>query len=120
MQSRHGSLEGAILSVLWNLEAKGICSNTVLDVCKALNEMNGEKRAYTTIKTVMDRLFEKKVLYRYKPAKKFFYRTVYSQKEMVMNSLNEIATRFCGGNFEALSEIVNSHKEIEKTLVPAG
>ena len=119
MQLKHGSLEGAILSVLWNLEAKGECSNTVLDVCNILNENSSEKRAYTTIKTVMDRLFEKKILYRYKPAKKFFYRTVYSQQEMVVRSLNEIAHRYCDGNFGLLSEILNSQVEEQKVLVGA-
>ena len=113
-------MEGAILSVLWDLETDGVCSNTVLDVVRILNENSEEKRAYTTIKTVMDRLFEKKILYRYKPAKKFFYRTVYSQQDIILKSLNEIADRYCSGNIQKISEILNMQKEEEKTLVCVG
>ena len=72
MLSRHGSLESAILSALWGLEKKGIYTNSVKDVYEILAQSDEEKRAYTTVKTVMDRLFEKKVLLRYKSGKKFF------------------------------------------------
>ncbi len=115
MQSRHGSLESAILSTLWNLEKDGIYTNTVKDVYEILSQNDSGKRAYTTIKTVMDRLFEKKLLLRFREGRKFCYRTVYSNREIVENSLNELANRYCSGNIDILKEILNS--VIEKQLV---
>lgn len=107
MLSRHGSLECAILGALWNLEQNGIYTNSVKDVFDILSKNDDEKRAYTTIKTVMDRLFEKKVLLRYKQGKKFFYRTVYSNNEIVVKSLQETANRYCSGDLAKLSLILN-------------
>lgn len=108
MQSRHGCLESAILSTLWNLEQDGIYTNTVKDVFDILSQNENAKRAYTTIKTVMDRLFEKKVLLRFKEGRKFYYRTVYSNQEIVINSLNELAQRYCGGDLSRLQQILTS------------
>lgn len=108
MQSKHGSLEGAILSTLWNLEKDGVFTNTVKDVFESLAKTEDEKRAYTTIKTVMDRLHEKNILIRYKQGKKFYYRTVYSNNEIVVNSLNEVANRYCNGDISRLAQICNS------------
>jgi len=116
MLSRHGSLECAILGALWNLEQNGIYTNSVKDVFDILSQNEDEKRAYTTIKTVMDRLHEKRILLRYKEGKKFYYRTVYSNFEIVTKSLNEIAQRYCCGDLEKLSLILNSMKD-EKHLV---
>ncbi len=108
MLSKHGSLESAILSTLWDLEKDGIMTNTVKDVYDILAKNNTEKRAYTTIKTVMDRLFEKNVLLRYKQGKKFFYRTAFSNDEVVINSLQEIANRYCNGSLSQVSKILNT------------
>lgn len=111
MLSRHGSLECAILGALWNLEQNGIYTNSVKDVFDILSRSDNEKRAYTTIKTVMDRLFDKKVLLRYKQGKKFFYRTVYSNQEIIIKSLQETANRYCGGDLMRLSSVLNSMME---------
>ena len=113
MLSRHGSLECAILSALWGLEKDGIYTNSVKDVYDILSQNSDEKRAYTTIKTVMDRLFEKKVLLRYKEGKKFYYRTVYSNSEIIVKSLNEIANRYCNNDLSILSSVLNSMIEEE-------
>ena len=116
MLSRHGSLECAILNALWNLESHNIYTNSVKDVYNILSENDYEKRAYTTIKTVMDRLYEKKILLRYKQGKKFFYRTVYSNNEIIIKSLEEITNRYCDGDLSRLSNILNSMLS-EKCLV---
>lgn len=107
MQSRHGALECAILSTLWELEKDGIYTNSVKDVFDILSQRESQSRAYTTIKTVMDRLYEKKVLLRYKQGKKFFYRTMYSNQEMLVNSLNQIAVRYCCGDLTKVSQVLN-------------
>ncbi len=108
MLSKHGTLESAILSTLWNLEKDGVMTNTVKDVYEILAKNGADKRAYTTIKTVMDRLFEKNILMRYKQGKKFFYRTAFSNDEIVINSLKEIANRYCNGDLSRLSNILKA------------
>ncbi len=64
MLSKHGMLESAILSCLWELEADGIYTNSVKDVYDKLSQKNS--KAYTTVKTVMDRLHQKNILLRFK------------------------------------------------------
>lgn len=104
MLSKHGTLESAILSTLWNLESQGIYTNSVKDVYEILSKT--DKKAYTTVKTVMDRLFEKNILLRFKQGRKFYYRTAYSNYEVVVNSIREIANRYCNGDVVKLSAII--------------
>ena len=103
MLSRHGTLEGAILTILWNLEEKGFKPNSVKSVYE---NMESDKRAYTTIKTVMDRLCSKRILIREKKGKKFFYRTAYSNYEIIVNSLNGISQKYCSGDLNKLYEVL--------------
>ena len=117
MLSRHGSLECAILSALWSLEYDKVYTNSVKDVYDILSRAGVEKRAYTTIKTVMDRLAEKKLLLRYKQGKKYFYRTVYSNQEIISKNLFEIANRYCSGDLNKLSEIIDEMRKDSNYMV---
>ncbi len=108
MLSKHGTLESAILSTLWKMEKEGIYTNSVKDVYNFLSQNDDEKRAYTTIKTVMDRLFEKNILLRFKQGRKFYYRTAYSNQDVLVNSLNEIANRYCQGDLSRLSNVLKT------------
>ncbi len=114
MISAHGALEGAILTTLWKLEDDGFVLNTVHDV---YDNMDSERRAYTTIKTVMDRLCAKKVLLRQKRGKRFFYKTAFSNKEIIANSLNDISNKYCCGNLNRLHEILDA---MQKTKISSG
>ena len=108
MLSKHGTLESAILSTLWKMEKEGIYTNSVKDVYNFLSQNDDEKRAYTTIKTVMDRLFEKNILLRFKQGRKFYYRTAYSNQDVLVNSLNEIANGYCQGDLSRLSNVLKT------------
>jgi len=108
MNLKHGSLESVILNSLWELEKCGIYKNSVKDVYEHINNSNSTKRAYTTIKTVMDRLYEKEVLLRIKQGKKFYYRTAYSSNDIITTSLQKIATQYCGGDIAKLASIAHS------------
>ncbi len=111
MQSRHGCLETSILNTLWNMETKGEYKNSVKDVYEYLAQNKTEKRAYTTIKTVMDRLYEKKVLLRFKQGRKFYYRTAYSNNDIIIKSLSEISNRYCNGDLSRLFKILQNLTE---------
>lgn len=108
MNFKHGSLESIILNALWELESKGVYKNSVKDVFDRICKSENTKRAYTTVKTVMDRLFEKEILLRIKQGKKFFYRTAYSNNDIIANSLKKIAVQYCGGSMEKLIKVASS------------
>jgi len=108
MLSKHGTLESVILSTLWDLESKGIYTNTVKNVHEIITKT--DKKAYTTIKTVMDRLVEKNIILRFKQNKKFYYRTAYSNQEVILKSLQDIAKRYCSGDMTKLSRIMKNYE----------
>ncbi len=108
MNFRHGSLESIILNALWELETQGVYKNSVKDVFDYICASENTKRAYTTVKTVMDRLFEKEVLLRIKQGKKFYYRTAYSNTDIIANSLKKIAVQYCGGDINKLINVARS------------
>lgn len=110
MNFRHGSLESIILNALWELEADGVYKNSVKDVFDYISASNNTKRAYTTVKTVMDRLHDKEVLLRIKQGKKFYYRTAYSNNDIIANSLKKIALQYCNNDINKLIQVANSIK----------
>ena len=89
-----GKLEIDILNTIWALtseaEERDISIQDVVDELSA----NGIERAYTTIKTVMDRLTLKSILVRYKVGKKFFYRAAMNKREMALEALNTVSEQF--------------------------
>lgn len=103
-----GSLEIDILNSFWKLSAENedrdISIQDVVDDMSA----NGIERAYTTIKTVMDRLTVKSILVRYKSGKKFFYKAVVTKEEMMFDAVKTISEQYFDGNY------INMIRFIEK------
>lgn len=101
-----GSLEIDILNSIWELteitEDKDI---SIQDVVEHLSD-KGIERAYTTIKTVMDRLTIKSILVRYKSGKKFFYKAAMQKDEMALDAVNKILSNFFNGNSTRLIHFV--------------
>ena len=110
-----GSLEIEILNTFWNLnsinEDKDISIQDVVDELSA----NGLERAYTTIKTVMDRLVTKSILVRYKVGKKFFYKVTMDKREMALDMMKEFTDNFFDGNYAVMVRFVE--KETDELLV---
>ena len=103
MLSRHGTLEGAILTTLWNLEERGSKLNTVKDV---FENIESDKRAYTTIKTVMDRLAEKNMLKRYKNGKKFCYKATETRSKMANTAINKLLKQYFNNDASLLLKTI--------------
>ncbi len=104
-----GKLEIEILNTFWSLSSvEGVNDITIQDVVDNM-EQHGIVRAYTTVKTVMDRLVAKSVLVRYKKGKKFLYSTTMSKAEMAQESLNEVAYQFFGGNYSEMQEFIEKY-----------
>ena len=108
-----GKLEIDILNSFWKLsennEDKDISIQDVVDDMASC----GINRAYTTIKTVMDRLTAKSVLVRYKSGKKFFYKAAMTKEEMALDAIQTISTHFFNGNcINMIKFIERNSKEI--------
>ena len=83
-----GLLEIEIMNTIWKLQSENEDRDiSISDVVSELQSSSIE-RAYTTIKTVMDRLVSKDVLVRYKNGKKFFYRSVIDREEASLSAYN--------------------------------
>ena len=90
MTNTHGSLENEILKTIWMLEEVEESDVSVNEIQQVLNRESINKRAYTTVKTVMDRLVEKNLLVRYKQGKKFYYKSVSSRHEMAQEAIRKV------------------------------
>lgn len=117
MNYRHGMLESIILNALWELEKSGAFKHSIKDVFDYINAKSPTKRAYTTIKTVMDRLFEKELLLRVKSGKKFYYRSAYSKEDIVKKSLEIIAKQYCNSDFNELANYADSFRVKDLVLI---
>lgn len=110
-----GSLEIEILNTFWNITADNEDIDiSIQDVVENLSK-NGTERAYTTIKTVMDRLVTKSILVRYKVGKKFFYKATMDRREMALEMLHEFTDNFFNGNIAEMVRFVE--KETSEALV---
>lgn len=111
----YGVLETEIMNSVWSLQEQNEDGNiSVADIVESLGD-NDIQRAYTTIKTVMDRLVSKDVLVRYRFGKKFFYRSTIDREEAKKDCLNTISRQFFNGNYVQMFRFVE--KECEKLLV---
>ena len=108
MNYTHGSLENEILKTIWMLEEIDESDVSVNDVQEVINRNSSGKRAYTTVKTVMDRLTVKSILVRYKVGKKFFYKATMSRNEMAMEAIKETAEQFFNGNYVEMMKFIEN------------
>lgn len=103
-----GKLEIDILNSIWRMTSEYEDRDiSIQDVVDDLSE-NGIERAYTTIKTVMDRLTVKSILVRYKVGKKFFYKATMSRNEMAMEAIKETAEQFFNGNYVEMMKFIEN------------
>lgn len=106
-----GKLEIDILNSFWNLTADDEDRDiSIQDIVDEL-ALNGIERAYTTIKTVMDRLTVKSVLVRYKVGKKFYYKATMNKEEMAMDAVKTVAEQFFNGSYVDLIKFVENNTQ---------
>ena len=103
MSYTHGTLENEILNAVWAMEETGVNVKDI-SVSEVLDKLNstGNIRAYTTVKTVMDRLVEKKLLKRQKYGKKFCYKSVESREKMAESAINKLALQYFNNDVRSL------------------
>lgn len=101
-----GSLEIEILNSVWKLQSIDEDMNiSVKDIVEDMSK-NDMERAYTTVKTVMDRLSSKELLVRYRAGKKFFYKTVLDKNEMAVSAIREISNQFFNGDIVSMMKFI--------------
>ncbi|MBR1425606.1 BlaI/MecI/CopY family transcriptional regulator [bacterium] len=110
-----GSLEIEILNTFWHLASEN--EDVDISIQDVVDELakNGCDRAYTTIKTVMDRLVTKSILVRYKSGKKFFYKATMDKREMALDMMREFTSNFFDGDIRAMVHFVE--QEASEILV---
>lgn len=92
-----GTLEIEILNIIWQIQKEDEDRNiSVKDIVDYLSQKNIE-RAYTTVKTVMDRLSTKELLVRYRAGKKFYYKSVMDKEEMAKVAIQDMLKKFFNG-----------------------
>jgi predicted transcriptional regulator len=112
IEERLGSLERAVLAVVWN---RG--ETSVREACEQLSC----SVAYTTVMTTMDRLFRKGLLARRKEGRAFLYRATATKTELEGAVMNEIVqTLFRRGDNEPLpilSSLVDAVSDCDRALL---
>lgn len=108
MNYSHGSLENHIMNVIWAIEEDSTDDN--ISVNTVLQKMNnsGSVRAYTTVKTVMDRLVSKGFLVRYKVGKKFCYKSTSSRIQLGKLAIEKLASQYFRNDIKAIEQTIKS------------
>lgn len=106
MNNSHGSLENEIMKTIWMIEEISETDVSVNEVQDYLNRTTDTVRAYTTMKTVMDRLVEKNMLVRYKKGKKFFYKSVSSRDEMAQQAIQKLVSQYFNNDMSSFCSMV--------------
>ena len=117
MNISHGSLENTILNAIWYMEENKLAKEITVNDVFEMVQRTDSPRAYTTIKTVMDRLVEKDVLIRTKLGKKFSYQTVKSRNETAHKAILKLANMYFNDDLGLLHEAVQKVCSSSKILV---
>lgn len=101
MDLKQGDLENIILNALWDLEGQGSEKIFVGDIQDKIKS-SGKKWAYTTVKTVLDRLVDKEIAVREKDGKKYFYRSLLDRDQAGLVALRKVARQYFRNDFNEL------------------
>ncbi|OGI00806.1 MAG: hypothetical protein A2287_10410 [Candidatus Melainabacteria bacterium RIFOXYA12_FULL_32_12] len=115
MNTKQGNLENIILNALWNLEENYHEEINVANIQFKIN-VNNKKWAYTTVKTVLDRLVEKKLVTRVKQGKKYCYRSKISRESAGETAIKNLLKRYYNDNFSEFLRAIEKVKD-ENLLV---
>lgn len=104
MDYKRGDLENVILNAIWHMEENGKDIVSVGDVQQRINDLEIKKWAYTTVKTVMDRLVQKALVSRLKQGKKYFYKSSFSRAELGRLNIQKVIKQYYNGNIQEFLE----------------
>jgi predicted transcriptional regulator len=102
MVLKQGDLENIILNALWDLEQENVHPIFVSNVQERIRQMS-KRWAYTTVKTVLDRLVEKEIALREKHGKKFSYQSVVKREDAGIIAIEKVMRQYFHNDVDALS-----------------
>ena len=119
MNLNHGALENLVMNILWNYSDEFEGKMSVNQVWQKLNELHTKRKwAYTTVKTILDRLYDKRLINKTKSGKKYNYTTIMPRLEMAEKALKKVALEYFKNDFAEMTKFVReiAYQE-EKNLV---
>lgn len=119
MNLRHGCLENLVLNVVWDNSELAEDVLSVAQVQDCLNRLNTRKKwAYTTVKTILDRLTDKGFLLKVKSGKKYNYKAMLKREEAAQAAIKKLAFEYFKNDFDSFVAFVNEIKRAEdKSLI---
>jgi predicted transcriptional regulator len=106
MELKQGDLENIILNALWILESSVESPVYVANIQDYINQ-DDRQWAYTTVKTVVDRLVDKGIARRLKDGKKFSYVSQMNREEAGLTALKKMMRQYFCNDLDELQEAVN-------------
>ena len=102
---KQGDLENIIINALWELES----AQEQVFVADLQTHIKSEDRqwAYTTVKTVVDRLVEKGMAQRFKVGKKFYYASQVSRETAAVDALKKVTQQYFRNDLDELQAVVS-------------
>ena len=116
MDLKQGDLENIILNALWDLEGDGNERIFVGDIQEKIKSAK-KKWAYTTVKTVLDRLVDKEIAVREKDGKKYLYRSVVNRDEAGILALKKVVRQYFKNDVNELVACLNRLQTPSKVIV---
>ena len=98
MELKQGDLENIILNALWLMEED---DKDKIDVRDVQNKIRTDRQswAYTTVKTVLDRLVDKELVLRVKEGKKYLYRSVIDRENAGEEAIRKLVRQYFRCNY---------------------
>jgi predicted transcriptional regulator len=122
---KQGDLENIILNALWDLESDGNERIFVGDIQEKIKSPS-KKWAYTTVKTVLDRLVDKEIAIREKDGKKYLYRSIKNRDDAGIEALKKVVRQYfkndvnelvaCLSRLQTPAKIIAERKNAAKQL----
>lgn len=118
MALKHGALENLVLNVVWSVLEQKEHPISVADIQDGLNRLNTKKRwAYTTVKTVLDRMVTKGLINRVKIGKKYLYSAIVQREELAQKAIKKLANEYFQGNLREMLVVTAQLAELEDRVL---
>lgn len=116
MDLKQGDLENIILNALWDLEGEGSEKIYVGNIQERIKSPS-KKWAYTTVKTVLDRLVDKEIAIREKDGKKYLYRSVVNRDEAGRLAIRKVMRQYFKNDIAQLLDCLKTNDVLDSTDV---
>jgi len=120
MTLKQGDLENIILNALWDLESEAHQKIFVGDIQEKIkvNRSDSKAWAYTTVKTVLDRLVDKEIAVREKDGKKYLYSSVLKRDEAGALALSKLIRQYFRNDITDLEHCLDRVRDQFQSYTP--